>query len=150
MCFCLEDLISPYPVVAILSSYLWKEDLISLALVSKASYATLRGSDEAYWKLLNRKVRRGCKFEETGKYDHTPDTPTPLNFLTNGTLSWFEEDPELEGLELEEPEKYGMCVTCRDQICLVSLLFFITGGDLLFMYGLLTIYYYRAALVRVR
>lgn len=149
MCFCLEDLIIPYPIVAILSSYLWQEDLINLALVSKASYATLRGNDEAYWKLLNRKARRGCKFEETGQYDHTPDTPTPLNFVTNETPSWFEEDPELEGLE---PEEYGMCVTCRDQICLVSLLIALLAVTYYYtcMYGFLTIYYYRAALVQMR
>lgn len=130
MCLGLEDLISPYPIVAILSSFLWQEDLISLALVSKASYATLRGNDKVYWKLLNKKARRGCKFEETGQYDHAPDTPTPLNFLTSGTLNWFEEDSELEGLDLEEPEEYGVCVTCRDQICLVSLWFCIPGGGL--------------------
>lgn len=116
----LESLIAIYPIVAIVSSVIWKEDLISLALVSKATYATLRGDTKEYWALLNRYARTGCKFDETGQYDHVPDTPTPLNRLSTEISTLLEEDPEFTGLWLEELEKHGACVTCGDRICLVS------------------------------
>lgn len=114
----LEDLITIYPIITIISCALWKNDLVNLALVSKSTYATLRGSSNEYWALLNKNARKGCKFEETGQYDHTPDTPTPLNRLSPDVLTLL-EDPELEGLFLDELEKHSSCVTCGDQICLV-------------------------------
>lgn len=103
----------------IVASAIWKEDIISLSLVSKATYATLRGSSSEYWALLNRNARTGCKFEETGQYDHAPDTPTPQCRLSPD-ISGLLEDPELAGLLLGELEKYRSCVTCGDRICLVS------------------------------
>lgn len=115
----LEGLISIYPIIAIVSSAIWKEDLINLALVSKATYTTLRGDTKEYWALLNRYVRTGCKFEETGQYDHVPNTPTPLNRLS-AEISTLLEDPEFTDLWLEELEKHGACITCGDRICLVS------------------------------
>lgn len=114
----LENILSFYPVVSILVSALWQEDLVNLALTSKTNYGTLQESSAEYWHLLHSKTRKGCKFEETYEYNHgSEDTPFQLSFRSKESHGgyWRLEFPELKIAERE-----GVCVKCYDRICKAS------------------------------